>query len=432
MAETPERFASSTDDDIARMLENKDSSSTKRATKQAIKVLREYCAEKDVSIQFENNNKVELNNLLKQFYANARKKDGTMYCKNTMNSIRYGLARYLMAEKKVNIIEDVTFASSNKIFLALLTQLKRNGLAKVNHHPEITKDDLQKLYSSFDLNTPKGLQQKCMFDIMFHLVRRGRENLREQTKDTFAIAVDSQNRRYVYQEIDELDKNHRENDDPQDSTTDGRMYEQPGPLCPVKTFELYLSKLHPGLKFLWQRPKQKIQETTDNCWYCNVPVGKNTLGNFMKDVSKAANLSKQYTNHSIRATAVTVLDHSNFEARHIMRVSGHKSEASIRSYSRRLSESKQREISETLGLACGFSSESAETISSSFSPSETLELTSSQYENALETISFSPLPGPSLPASPVLHASQTNTMKNVTFASGAFNNCNVTFNFNSN
>ena len=99
-----------------------------------------------------------------------------------------------------------------------------------------------------------------------------------------------------------------------------------------------------------------------------------------------------YTNHSIisiRATAVTVLGHSNFEARHIMRVTGHKSEASIRSYSRRLSENKQREISETLDQACGFSPESAETISSSFSPSETLELTSSQYENALDTICFS-------------------------------------------
>ena len=59
-----------------------------------------------------------------------------------MNSIRYGLARYLMAEKKVNIVEDVVFGSSNKLFSALLTQLKRNGLAKVNHHPEITKGDL--------------------------------------------------------------------------------------------------------------------------------------------------------------------------------------------------------------------------------------------------------------------------------------------------
>ena len=196
--------------------------------------------------------------------------------------------------------------------------------------------------------------------------------------------------------------------------------------------ELHLSKLHPELKFLWQRPKQAIQTTDDNCWYCNLSVRKNTLGNFMKDISRAVDLSKQCTNNSIRAIAVTVLDHSNFEARHIMGVTGHKSEASIRSYSRRLSENKQREISETLGLACGFSTESAETISSSFSPSEALEPMSSQYENALDTTCFSPLPGPSLPASPVLHASQTNTMKNVIFASGAFNNCNVTFNFDSN
>ena len=69
MAETSERFASNTDHDIATMLEDKDSSSTKKATKQAIKVLREYCAENGLSTQFEDNNKVELDNLLKQFFA---------------------------------------------------------------------------------------------------------------------------------------------------------------------------------------------------------------------------------------------------------------------------------------------------------------------------------------------------------------------------
>ena len=77
MAETSERFASNTDHD------DHDSSSTKKATKQAIKVLREYYAEKGLSTKFEDNDKIELDNLLKQFYANARKKDGTMYCKNT-------------------------------------------------------------------------------------------------------------------------------------------------------------------------------------------------------------------------------------------------------------------------------------------------------------------------------------------------------------
>ena len=166
--------------------------------------------------------------------------------------------------------------------------------------------------------------------------------------------LDLQNRRYVYQAVDEVNKNHRENDDTQGSTTDGKMYEQPGPLCPFKTFELYLSKLYPELKFLSQRPKQAIQTTDDNCWYCNVPVGKNTIGNFMKDISRAADMSKQHTNHSIRATAVTVLDHSNFEARHIMRVTGHKSEASIRSYSRRLSENKQKKFLKHLAWRVAF------------------------------------------------------------------------------
>ena len=56
-------------------------------------------------------------------------------------------------------------------------------------------------------------------------------------------------------------------------------------------------------------------------------------------------------NHYIRATAVSLLDECNFEARHIMNVLGQKSESSIRSYSRRLSEVKQKEISHALSSA---------------------------------------------------------------------------------
>ena len=72
----------------------------------------------------------------------------------------------------------------------------------------------------------------------------------------------------------------------------------------------------------------------------------------MKTISVDCELSREYTNHCIRSTTVSVLDNNNFEARHIMRVSGHKSESSIRSYSRQLTESKTREISQTLTSAC--------------------------------------------------------------------------------
>ena len=140
----------------------------------------------------------------------------------------------MQQEKGLKVIDDEAFSSSNEAFSAATSELKKLGKAKVNHHPEITQTGLQKLYNSFDITQPRDLLYKCLFDIVFFLVRRGRENLREHTKSTFAVAVDSQNRKYVYQKIDELDKNHLADDSPYDSSCDGRMYEKPeSTLCPV-------------------------------------------------------------------------------------------------------------------------------------------------------------------------------------------------------
>ena len=52
----------------------------------------------------------------------------------------------------------------------------------------------------------------------------------------------------------------------------------------------------------------------------------------VKQISKEANLSKTYKNNLIRATAVTILDKSGFEAGYIMAVSGHKNESNVRRY----------------------------------------------------------------------------------------------------
>lgn len=61
--------------------------------------------------------------------------------------------------------------------------------------------------------TPTDLQHKTWFDIMYFLCRRGRENLRTMTRDTFKVSTESHGREYVYQHKDELDKNRRENVD---------------------------------------------------------------------------------------------------------------------------------------------------------------------------------------------------------------------------
>ena len=129
----------------------------------------------------------------------------------------------------------------------------------------------------------------------------------------------------------------------------------------------------------------------------------------MKTISVEYKLSKVYTNHCIRSTAISVLDNNNFEARHIMRVSGHKSETSIRSYSRQLTECKQREISHTLTSACAQSRTEIVPVST-------------EAEQSSST---------NLPSSPMLTHNFSASQETVHFHSGAFSSgCNITINFN--
>ena len=75
------------------------------------------------------------------------------------------------------------------------------------------------------------------------------------------------------------------------------------------SFKLYLRHLNPLNEFLFQRPERNFS-TFKDVWYDNMVVGERTLG------EKIKNISQTYTNHSIWATAVTILDKSGFEARH--------------------------------------------------------------------------------------------------------------------
>ena len=70
----------------------------------------------------------------------------------------------------------------------------------------------------------------------------------------------------------------------------------------------------------------------------------------MKILSKAANLSKIYTNHSVRATAITLWSDAGLSNRHIMSLSGHRNENSLRNYNTRPS-SQQLQLCNVLSTA---------------------------------------------------------------------------------
>ena len=222
--------------------------------------------------------KEELNSLLKRFYAGARKENGEVYKMTAFNALRYGLQQHFLELKSWDIKTDSSFMECNQIFRTMQVRLKQCGKGKIKSYPEIEPDDIRQLYSSFDVETPRGLQEKVWFNIMFRLCRRGRENLRQMTISSFAVAVDATGAKFVFQVEDECDKNHNENDASSYSPSEGSMYAVEGhSLCPVKMFELYDSKLNPNCPFLWTKPKENVTNA-DECWYSKSPLGEKTLG----------------------------------------------------------------------------------------------------------------------------------------------------------
>ena len=325
------RYATVGEKELDAIIYEKDAKNTHKATLFSWNCFLSYLKEKNIVIDVEKITKVELDNILITFYVELRKQDGELYTKTAFRAIRHGLQRKFKSLRQLDIIDDPAFTKSDTVFKAQCVQLKKKGLAKVEHKPPICSEDIRKLYSSpvFKLNNPRSLQRKVFFEIMFYLCRRGQENIRELTKSSFAVKRDENGTEYIERDIDELTKNHRECD----PEAEGGIILATGmPNCPVYSFKQYILKLNPKINTLFQRPKP--QTSAVGPWYDAQVLGIKSIAKMMKNISTDAGLTKVYTNHSIRATCITLLDSAGSEARHIMSVSGHKSEASIRSYAK--------------------------------------------------------------------------------------------------
>ena len=177
----------------------------------------------------------------------------------------------------------------------------------------------------------ESLQRKVQFDIRFYFCRRGAENMESMQRSMFAVKIDDKTQiEYVSKVEDEATKNHRETDC---NIITAIMPENRGDkYCPVRSFKMYISHLHPENSFLWQTVNHHPKNKEDSVWYTKGHLGKNSLRPFMKDISTKCDLSKQYTNHCIRVTGATILTRSNFSAKEIMSVTGHKSVQSLTIY----------------------------------------------------------------------------------------------------
>ncbi|KAM8966720.1 BTB/POZ domain-containing protein KCTD1 isoform 2-T2 [Pelodytes ibericus] len=311
LSERPER---------ARLSEN-----TRLATRYAVRIFREYLSEKAQSPDFESMDKEALCRVLRSFYAEARSKSGQLYSKSSLISIRSSLNRYLNEPpycRTLDLTKDPELRSANMTLAAVIRKLEEQGAGPVVQKQAITRADLRKLYTScvFSASTPFGLLNKVWFETCMYFCTRGRENQRELEEDSFGLAMDEDGRRFVY--FKALGPYHKSRSSSWGKKRGGpagvgstesdeenlpRMYETGTEFCPYASFVKYLAKRNPLCKAFFQRPRDHCSES-DVTWYENKAIGKNLLGTRMQMLSKAAKLSKTYTNHCIGAVSVATLN----------------------------------------------------------------------------------------------------------------------------
>ena len=176
-------FSRLSEEEIQNLDEGKDSENTRKATKNVVATFLAYWNKvkpEDEGVKSTELLEIilqkKLNELLANFWPNAKKQNGNSYKKSALMGIQFGLQGHFLLKRELDIISDGEFSKSNKIFEAEIVRLKRQGCGRVDHHSPITKEDLEKIQSSYNPD-PKSLQQEVWFNIMFHLIRHGRENL---------------------------------------------------------------------------------------------------------------------------------------------------------------------------------------------------------------------------------------------------------------
>lgn len=298
----------------------------------------------------------ELGVVLKHFYAEVRQKDGREYSRSSLTCIRAAIQRHLSGppyNSVINIMSDGHFNSANSLISGMIRNKKRRGEDQSTHHSAISETDIDLMYSSGVLakSDPVSLQFKTFFEVSLHFGRRGREGLRELNKSDIIFKHDDEGVEYATLNFNPHEKNHPGKTHHEAQHVQ-KMYATGGPDCPVASLKLYISKLHPDCECFFQKPRGDEYKKS-NIWYCDAPVGVNNLGTFMSTISEKAGLKNRYTNHCIRATTVTSLRNAGVAPSDIVAVTGHRSIASIDSYSKCndiMRKNMSRELSKVAGV----------------------------------------------------------------------------------
>lgn len=295
-------------------------------------------------IDFEKITAKELDGLLEKFYCEARpERTGKLYHKNTLINLRGAINRKLAdLRRNMDIVKDTDFKPSNGVLLGLLRERERARTPNDRVKDVITKSDFEKLNTYFEnaQNDPILLRHCVYFHLTIHFISRGQEFHEQLKMDSINFNTDHTGEYVTISQ--EYEGKHYEN---------GKCMYATGTLtCPVKLLKLLMEKTDKSATSLFNKYKLEAVSLPRSTaiWYTDAPLKRRTFSNFMKDMSKAADLSRLYTGHYLRETAIQHLMEEGYEDQHILFMSGFKQMGSLQCYKKKVSMAFKKDMSFSL------------------------------------------------------------------------------------
>ena len=297
----------------------------------------------DIDLDLDNDatiSPLSLNYTVCRFLTEVKKLDGSDFPPKTLKEIVLALQFYLeMRGYSYHLIDDDMF---REIRFTLDNLMKKRTILGLGNHVRqaqvITFADEERMWNLGVLgsNTPKKLIDTILYKVgLCCALRAGKEH-----RSLRSIGCDSQFK-FKYDIDGQLYLEYRE--DVGLKTNKGglkhtkvlpkvvNIYPDPNPdRCLVRLMQKYTSLLPTERKCqaLYLRPLARVKNSV---WFCDAPVGINTLQNTVKRLCESAGLQGYYTNHSLRAACATRMYNADIPEQCIQEVTGHRSLA-VRSY----------------------------------------------------------------------------------------------------
>ena len=344
LEESNHRFASPTKPDrISAAAEGVVPANTRNSTNWALRMFLSWAEERNKRDQ---ERKIESDILscgvadrvsfvMRLFVLEVRKADGGKYPPSTLRNLLSGLNREMKKNKVEFSIMDKTDHRFRELHLTLdsiCSELHRTGIGvKRNSARVISVEDEAVFWEKGSLGTssPTVLQRTVFFYVGMQFVLRGVQEQHDLLLSQFVRypadrGIYSREVYYEYTEFISKNNQHRFKDSKAKNKV-VKAYAHPGSeRCLVKVLDSYLPLLPVGSTYLYLRPCKCFPSDASEPSYSRQRVGINQLKSIVSNVSSTAGVTG-YTNHSLRATAMTRMYNNGVPEKVISEKSGHRS-----------------------------------------------------------------------------------------------------------